>query len=218
MAQLWGGRFTKATDKMVYDFNASINFDKELFSQDIRGSKAHVKMLASVGVITEAERDEILKGLEGIEEDVRRQALDQGEGHVEAPQRAPQVLDAGHDGLVHADDGLHGHEVGVDGVHDVVVDEHAEHRHGHRAGQRTHDGARPGAVAAVDQARGHAEAHAQHEVAQLAHAAGAAVLDEQASKAEGRVEITPVPSLVTTKADILQRGAIVEEATQLLTD
>ena len=76
MAQLWGGRFTKATDKMVYDFNASINFDKELFSQDIRGSKAHVKMLASVGVITEAERDEILKGLEGIEEDVNKGDLE----------------------------------------------------------------------------------------------------------------------------------------------
>ena len=76
MAQLWGGRFTKATDKMVYDFNASINFDKELFSQDIRGSKAHVKMLASVGVITEAERDEILKGLEGIEEDVNKGTLE----------------------------------------------------------------------------------------------------------------------------------------------
>ncbi len=76
MAQLWGGRFTKATDKMVYDFNASINFDKKLFSQDIRGSKAHVKMLASVGVITEAERDEILKGLEGIEEDVNKGDLE----------------------------------------------------------------------------------------------------------------------------------------------
>ncbi len=71
MAQLWGGRFTKATDQMVYDFNASINFDQKLFEQDIRGSKAHVKMLAKVGVITEAERDEILKGLESIQNDVQ---------------------------------------------------------------------------------------------------------------------------------------------------
>ncbi len=71
MAQLWGGRFTKSTDQMVYDFNASINFDKTLFEQDVRGSRAHVKMLASVGVITEAERDEILKGLDGIEADVK---------------------------------------------------------------------------------------------------------------------------------------------------
>lgn len=70
MAQLWGGRFTKSTDQMVYDFNASINFDKKLFEQDVRGSRAHVKMLAAVGVITEAERDEILKGLDSIESDV----------------------------------------------------------------------------------------------------------------------------------------------------
>ena len=45
MAQLWGGRFTKETDKLVYDFNASINFDKRLFEQDIEGSIAHVVML-----------------------------------------------------------------------------------------------------------------------------------------------------------------------------
>lgn len=70
MAQLWGGRFTKSTDQMVYDFNASIGFDKKLFAQDVRGSRAHVKMLASVGVITEAERDEILAGLDSIEADV----------------------------------------------------------------------------------------------------------------------------------------------------
>ncbi len=76
MAQLWGGRFTKSTDQMVYDFNASINFDKTLFAQDVRGSRAHVKMLASVGVITEAERDEILKGLDGIEADVNSGALE----------------------------------------------------------------------------------------------------------------------------------------------
>ncbi|MCR4567907.1 MAG: argininosuccinate lyase [Pseudobutyrivibrio sp.] len=76
MAQLWGGRFTKATDQMVYDFNASISFDKKLFAQDVRGSRAHVKMLASVGVITDAECDEILKGLDSIEADVNSGKLD----------------------------------------------------------------------------------------------------------------------------------------------
>ena len=45
MAQLWGGRFTKETDKLVYAFNASIGFDKRLLRQDIEGSMAHVKML-----------------------------------------------------------------------------------------------------------------------------------------------------------------------------
>lgn len=70
MAQLWGGRFTKETDRMVYDFNASIRFDRRLFRQDIEGSMAHVKMLAKQGILTEAERDAIIEGLTGIKEDV----------------------------------------------------------------------------------------------------------------------------------------------------
>ena len=51
MAQLWGGRFTKATDQFVYDFNASIGFDQKFFAQDIEGSLAHVKMLCKVGIL-----------------------------------------------------------------------------------------------------------------------------------------------------------------------
>ena len=70
MAQLWGGRFTKETDRMVYDFNASIRFDRRLFRQDIEGSMAHVKMLAKQGILTAAERDAIIEGLTGIKEDV----------------------------------------------------------------------------------------------------------------------------------------------------
>ena len=70
MAQLWGGRFTKETDQLVYDFNASIGFDQKFFHQDIVGSMAHVKMLARQGILTEDERDQILIGLEGIEQDV----------------------------------------------------------------------------------------------------------------------------------------------------
>ena len=70
MAQLWGGRFTKETDQMVYDFNASITFDKRLFHQDIEGSVAHVIMLAKQGILTEAEKSSILDGLLGIREDV----------------------------------------------------------------------------------------------------------------------------------------------------
>ena len=66
MAQLWGGRFTKETDQRVYDFNASIGFDKRLISQDIQGSIAHVRMLAKQGILTEEDRDSIIAGLEGI--------------------------------------------------------------------------------------------------------------------------------------------------------
>ena len=70
MAQLWGGRFTKETDKLVYDFNASISFDRRFWEQDIRGSIAHVTMLAKQGILTEEEKGQIIKGLEGIRADV----------------------------------------------------------------------------------------------------------------------------------------------------
>ncbi|MCP1101614.1 argininosuccinate lyase [Aequitasia blattaphilus] len=76
MAQLWGGRFTKKTDQMVYDFNASINFDKRLYKQDIAGSIAHVTMLAKQGILTIQEKEEIIKGLEGILSDVEAQKLE----------------------------------------------------------------------------------------------------------------------------------------------
>lgn len=75
MAQLWGGRFTKETDQLVYNFNASIGFDQKFYEQDIKGSTAHVKMLAKQGILTVAERDEIIGGLEGILKDVKEGRL-----------------------------------------------------------------------------------------------------------------------------------------------
>ena len=75
MAQLWGGRFTKETDQLVYNFNASISFDQKFYKEDIEGSMAHVKMLAASGILTEGERDEILEGLTGILEDVENGSL-----------------------------------------------------------------------------------------------------------------------------------------------
>ena len=76
MAQLWGGRFTKETDQLVYNFNASLSFDKKLYKQDIQGSMAHVKMLAKQGILTEQEKDEILKGLTGILQDIEDKKLE----------------------------------------------------------------------------------------------------------------------------------------------
>lgn len=70
MAQLWGGRFTKETDKKVYDFNASINFDKRLIEQDCEGSVAHATMLAKVSILTKEEATKIIEGLIGIKNDV----------------------------------------------------------------------------------------------------------------------------------------------------
>ena len=70
MAQLWGGRFTKETDKLVYQFNASIEFDKTLFYQDIEGSLAHSAMLCKQGIITDTDKEAIEKGLKSILKDV----------------------------------------------------------------------------------------------------------------------------------------------------
>ena len=75
MAQLWGGRFTKETDQLVYNFNASISFDQKFYAQDIKGSMAHVKMLAKQGILTVEEKEQILAGLQGILDDVNSGAL-----------------------------------------------------------------------------------------------------------------------------------------------
>ena len=76
MAQLWGGRFTKETDKLVYNFNASISFDQKFYEQDIRGSVAHVTMLAEQGILTSEEKEQIIDGLQGILKDVQEGTLE----------------------------------------------------------------------------------------------------------------------------------------------
>ena len=76
MAQLWGGRFTKETDKLVYNFNASISFDKKFYKQDIEGSKAHVKMLGRQQILTEKEMNDILTCLDEILADVESGRLE----------------------------------------------------------------------------------------------------------------------------------------------
>ena len=76
MAQLWGGRFTKETDQLVYNFNASISFDQKFYEQDIRGSIAHVTMLAKQAILTVEEKEQIIAGLEGILKDVKEGTLE----------------------------------------------------------------------------------------------------------------------------------------------
>ena len=66
----WGGRFSEATDAFVERFTASIGFDYRLYHHDINGSIAHATMLAKVGVLTEAERDQIIAGLEEIRAEI----------------------------------------------------------------------------------------------------------------------------------------------------
>lgn len=68
---MWGGRFSEATDAFVAQFTASVQFDQRLYQQDINGSIAHATMLAHVGVLSIAERDSIIHGLEDIRKDIQ---------------------------------------------------------------------------------------------------------------------------------------------------
>ncbi|HIV03194.1 MAG TPA: argininosuccinate lyase [Candidatus Aphodoplasma excrementigallinarum] len=68
--KLWGGRFSKATDAKVDDFNSSIRFDMRLYRQDIRGSMAHAAMLGKQGIIPQEDADLIVKTLGEILSDI----------------------------------------------------------------------------------------------------------------------------------------------------
>ena len=76
MAQLWGGRFTKETDQRVYDFNASILFDRKMYREDITGSIAHSRMLGKQGIISREDMEAIIAGLEGILADIENGTLE----------------------------------------------------------------------------------------------------------------------------------------------
>ncbi|MCR4843149.1 MAG: argininosuccinate lyase [Eubacterium sp.] len=75
-ANLWGGRFSSPTDQKVYDFNASIRFDKRLIEQDLMGSMAHAGMLGKVGVLTKEESDSIVHALGDMENEYREGTLE----------------------------------------------------------------------------------------------------------------------------------------------
>ncbi len=81
--KLWGGRFTKETNQLVHNFNESLSFDQKFYRQDIRGSIAHVTMLAKQGILSEQDRDEIIRGLEGIREDLDtgKLVIEEGSGY-----------------------------------------------------------------------------------------------------------------------------------------
>lgn len=67
---MWGGRFTKAEEKNALDFNASISYDCRMYKEDIAGSKAHAKMLARHGIISEEDRVKITEGLSKIKKEI----------------------------------------------------------------------------------------------------------------------------------------------------
>lgn len=74
--KLWGGRFTKQTDKLVHNFNASISFDQKFYKQDIDGSIAHVTMLAKQKILTDEERDIIIAALQNIKKEIAEGTLE----------------------------------------------------------------------------------------------------------------------------------------------
>ena len=69
-SSMWGGRFSEATDSFVAEFTASVGFDQRFANQDIAGSIAHATMLAKAGIITEAEKDQIVDGLTQIKQEI----------------------------------------------------------------------------------------------------------------------------------------------------
>ena len=74
--KLWGGRFTKETNQLVHNFNASISYDQKFFKQDIDGSIAHVTMLAACHILTEDERNIIIDALKGIKDELSAGTLE----------------------------------------------------------------------------------------------------------------------------------------------
>jgi len=73
--KLWGGRFAAETDKLAEAFNNSLEFDRRLWREDLDGSRAHARMLAKQGILTEGEAQKILEGLDQIEEEIESGAF-----------------------------------------------------------------------------------------------------------------------------------------------
>ncbi|MEE1012698.1 MAG: argininosuccinate lyase, partial [Clostridia bacterium] len=76
MAKLWGGRFSKATDTQVDDFNSSIRFDARMYAQDIAGSQVHAAMLGRQGIIPKEDADLIVQTLGEIKEDIENNKVE----------------------------------------------------------------------------------------------------------------------------------------------
>ena len=73
--QMWGGRFQSGPDAIMEDINASIEFDKALWRQDIAGSKAHVAMLGKQGIIEAKDAEEITLGLNKVSQEIESGAF-----------------------------------------------------------------------------------------------------------------------------------------------
>ena len=105
------------------------------------------------------------------------QALEQGEGGVEDNQALQKAVDAGADRLIHGDDLVDCHELGVDRVRDVVITGDGEKGHHHRTGQRAEEGAFPGLLIVINHASGEGKSGAQDKIAQFPSVNGGGAFD-----------------------------------------
>lgn len=80
MAKMWAGRFSKELDSLADDFNSSLKFDSKMYKQDIKGSKAHAKMLGNQGIIAQSEAEMIIEALGGILSDIENGILNFDDG------------------------------------------------------------------------------------------------------------------------------------------
>ena len=71
-SQMWGGRFAGGPAAIMQRINASIDFDKRLYAQDIRGSQAHCRMLVAQGILSAADGDAILAGLAQVLQEIEQ--------------------------------------------------------------------------------------------------------------------------------------------------
>lgn len=94
--KLWGGRFAQSVDELVEQYTESVSFDQALWREDIAGSRAHAKMLCSVGVLSQAERDAILDGLAKVEAEIESGAfqwrVDREDVHMNIEARLTELI------------------------------------------------------------------------------------------------------------------------------
>ena len=110
--KMWGGRFELSPAELMIEINASIDFDKAMAPQDIRGSKAHAEMLAAQGIITKADAREINRGLEQVKAEIEAGTFEFSERlediHLNVESRLTELIGpAG--GRLHTGAGSAGH-------------------------------------------------------------------------------------------------------------
>ncbi|ARR00335.1 MULTISPECIES: argininosuccinate lyase [Campylobacter] len=105
MQKMWQGRFNEASSELLEAFNASIEFDKELYIQDINGSKAHAKMLAKCNIIDDETAKKILNGLEQIKSEIEngefKFSIADEDIHMAIEKRLSQIIGAEFGGKLH---------------------------------------------------------------------------------------------------------------------